>query len=127
MSNSREHAPIFVQDENSDFEDKFFNFLELSQKIRTIVSHENAILEACGCLSLEAYLAQKTALLHAYELEASSLCRAVLNDQSQDEVSRSILTEEIQAVKNTLHDNTVKQFSVLEKSAAPIAEDISWH
>lgn len=111
----------------NNLEDRMFDFLELSQKIRTILSHENAILETCGCLNFESYLKQKSILLQNYEEKAEALCRDIVSNAGTDKTVHSLLIEEIIAVKKTLSDNTLKQFHSMEKTLQSPSGENSWH
>lgn len=112
---------------SNEIEDRLFDFLELSQKIRTIIAHENAILETCGCLSLEAYLAQKNALLQTYETKATTLCADITTHTFHNEATKDLLIEEIASVKDTLSDNTQRQFNSIENILLGSSGDTSWH
>ncbi len=112
---------------SNDIEDRLFDFLELSQKIRTIIAHENAILETCGCLSLDAYLAQKNTLLQTYEAKATLLCADITKTTCHSEATKDLLIEEIASVKETLSDNTQRQFNSIENILLGSSGDTSWH
>lgn len=130
-----EQAKQFILDNdmNQDsVEDRLYNFLELSQKLQAVLSHENAILEACGFLNLDSYLAHKTALIQIYEQQAESLCRDLESGVlAHSHAAHSLLVEEITAVHATLTDNTMRQFSSLEKTildkAVKFPGEKSWH
>ena len=111
----------------ADFDDALFDFLEASQKIKTIIAHENAILEACGYLSLDAYLTHRSALLKSYEAKAETICQAIVAASPDDKVVHSLLIEEIASVRNTLSDNAVRQFQSLENELTKMSGDTPWH
>ena len=98
-------------------EDKIFEFLELSQKILTLVKHENAILESFGCLSIESYLEHRNALLQNYEEEARTLIEDGLKVDI-DIQTRQLLVSELSAVKNAITDNTVHRFKSLKNTVS---------
>lgn len=107
-------------------EDRIFDFLDLSQRILTIIKHENAILQECGCLSLEAYLDHRNSLLKNYEENAQALIEASIASSSED-TTRHLLISELSAVKSAISDNTVYQFKNLENKISLKKGDQSWH
>ncbi len=107
-------------------EDRVFEFLELSQKILTLIKHENAILQECGCLTLQAYLEHRNALLQSYEEDARHLIENALSDKTQD-ATKNLLASELLAVKTALSDNTTYQFKSLENKISLTKGEKSWH
>jgi hypothetical protein len=112
--------------EHLSLEERIFQFLELSQKLLTLVQHENSILQTCGCLSFESYLEHRNSLLINYEEAATKLIADSLQD-SVDEKARLILSSELSAVRDALSDNTVQMFQSLKKRYAEKDEVQSWH
>lgn len=116
------------QNEN-DFdavEDRVFEFLEMSQKILTLIKHENIILEKCGCLSLESYLDHRNALLKSYEQNARLLIENSVID-AEDSATRQLLASELSAVKAALSDNTTYQFESIKNKISLTKGEKSWH
>lgn len=107
-------------------ENRIFDFLDLSQKILTIIKHENAILQECGCLSLEAYLEHRNSLLKNYEENAKALIEDSISSSSED-VTRHLLISELSAVRSAISDNTVYQFKNLENKISLKKGEQSWH
>lgn len=114
------------KDVSVTLEDRIFEFLELSQKILTLVQHENAILESCGCLSLKSYLEHRDNLLHNYEKKAESLINFSINEDIH-EGTKNLLISELSAVKTALQDNTEHRFKNLESSISLNKGEKLWH
>lgn len=121
---NKELSSPFAQSES--FEDRIFEFLELSQKILTLVKHENAILESCGFLTMEAYLEHRSALLKSYEDNAHILIADVMTENSHLE-AKSLLSSELSAVQAALNDNTVHRFNSIQNSPSLKNGDSKWH
>lgn len=121
---SRELSSPFAQSES--FEDRIFEFLELSQKILTLVKNENAILESCGFLTMEAYLEHRSALLKSYEDNANLLIADVMAENSHKE-AKSLLSSELLAVQAVLTDNTAHRFNSIQNSPSLKNGDSKWH
>jgi hypothetical protein len=121
--NSALSAPL----KNSEnFEDRIFEFLELSQKILTLVKHENAILESCGFLTIEAYLEHRSALLKSYEDNAKTLIEDVISESIHID-AQNILSSELSAVQAALTDNTAYRFNSIQNSPSLKDGDSKWH
>lgn len=121
--NRKLSAPL----ENSEnFEDRIFEFLELSQKILTIVKHENAILESCGFLTMEAYLAHRSVLLKNYEDNAKILIEDVISESVHLD-AKNLLSSELTAVQTALTHNTAYRFSSIQNSPSLKNGDSKWH
>jgi hypothetical protein len=113
--------------ENSEnFEDRVFEFLELSQKILTLVKDENAILESCDFLIMEAHLEHRSVLLKRYEDKAKTLIEDVMSDSAQIDAKRLLLSE-LSAVQEALTDNTVYRFNSIQSSLSLKDGDSKWH
>lgn len=111
---------------SESFEDRIFEFLELSQKILTLVKHENAILESCGFLTMEAYLEHRSALLKNYEDHAKTLIEDVMTENSHLE-AKNLLSSELSAVQAALSDNTAYRFNSIQNSPSLKNGDSKWH
>ena len=109
-----------------NFEDRIFEFLELSQKILSLAQHENAILGSSGCLTMEAYLAHRSALLKSYEENARNLIEDAISERLHLD-AKSLLASELSAVQNTLADNTIYKFNSIQNSPSLKDGDSKWH
>lgn len=114
------------QANSENFEDRIFEFLELSQKILTLVKHENGILESCGFLTMEAYLEHRSALLKSYEANAKMLIEDVASESVHID-AKSLLASELSAVQAALTDNTVYRFNSIQNSPSLKDGDSKWH
>ncbi len=110
----------------NNVDDMVFDFLDLSQKILTIIKHENAILQECGCPSLESYLKHKTTLLKNYEETAKVLIEHSLTALEED-ATRDLLIAELSEVKAAIIDNTTYQFKNLGSKTSLKKGAQSWH
>lgn len=123
----KNNTSLLNQDtQRTNVEDMIFEFLDLSQKILTLIKHENVILEQCGCLSLEAYLAHRNSLLQSYEENARFLIEHSIGNDAHD-ATRDLLAAELSAVQSALTDNTTYQFKSLENKISLTKGDASWH
>ncbi|HRK96948.1 MAG: hypothetical protein KDJ26_02490 [Alphaproteobacteria bacterium] len=118
------HTGFDIQ--NSSAEDMVFEFLEMSRHLLSLIEHENKILEECGCLSIEAYLQHRDALLKAYEQKATNLMTAIELSASPQGVNQ-LMVEEIASLKQALNDNTHYKFKNLEKVISCGSGDAAWH
>lgn len=108
-------------------EDAVFEFLEMSQRLLSIITNENMILKECGCLSMEAYMAQRDTLLRSFERKASDVLAILNAKQDQEPNLHRLMLAEIQSLQQALHDNTQQQFKSLERVIVDQNGDPSWH
>lgn len=102
--------------ENSEtFEDRVFEFLELSQKILTLVKHENSILGSLGCLTMEDYLERRNTLLKSYEQNAKLLVEEMISESIHID-AKNLLTSELSSVQAALTENSAYGFNTIQNS-----------
>ncbi|OFW87029.1 MAG: hypothetical protein A3B66_01965 [Alphaproteobacteria bacterium RIFCSPHIGHO2_02_FULL_46_13] len=123
MMNRELSAPL---ENPENFEDRIFEFLELSRKILTLAKHENAILESCGFLTMEAYLKHRSALLKSYEDNAKTLIEDVISSSVHID-TKNLLSSELSAVQEALTHNTVYRFNGIQNSPSLKDGDSQWH
>ncbi len=108
-------------------EDAVFEFLEMSQRLLSIITNENMILKECGCLSMEAYMAQRDTLLRTFERKAADLLSILNGVNAKEPNLHRLMLAEIQSLQQALHDNTQQQFKSLERVISDQKGDPSWH
>lgn len=111
---------------SEDFENRIFEFLELSRKILVIVQYENGILQSSGFLTMEAYLEHRSALLKSYEVDATSLIEDMISESIQTDAKR-LLVSELSTVQAALTENTVYKFDHIRNSPPLKDGDRKWH
>ncbi|HNS44101.1 MAG TPA: hypothetical protein PKH37_02600 [Alphaproteobacteria bacterium] len=114
------------KDQDNVSEDMVFEFLEMSQRLLSLIRHENSILEECGILSMENYLAHRDALLKLYEQKAFLLL-SQLDDGVTPKEMHKLMLEEISSLQKALNDNTTRKFRSLENTLSSYEGDASWH
>ncbi len=115
-----------TQNDKPDMQEQVFDFLDMSQRILALVKHENAILESCGCLSMEAYLEHRNALLEHYELSAKNIIENSDDTKTSDDL-KFMMAAELSAVRDALSHNTAQQFRTLENKLSRYQGDDVWH
>lgn len=113
-------------DRDPSSEDMVFEFLEMSQRLLSLIKHENSILEECGILSMENYLSHRDALLKLYEQKAFSLLSMLDAGESIGGIQQLML-EEVASLQKALNDNTNRKFRSLESTISAYEGDASWH
>lgn len=119
-------AVMTPHDTKADMQEQVFDFLDMSQRILALVKHENAILESCGCLSMEAYLEHRNALLQHYELSAQKIIENTDETGTTDDL-KFMMAAELSAVRDALSHNTTQQFRTLENKLSRYQGDDVWH
>jgi len=114
------------KDQDNVSEDAIFEFLEMSQRLLSLIKHENSIMEVCGILSMENYLAHRNDLLRLYEKKAFGLL-ALLDEEKSCSPMHKLMLEEVSLLQKALDDNTTKKFQSLEKTISSYSGDTSWH
>ncbi len=108
------------------FEDRIFEFLELSQKILTLAKYENEILKTSGFMSMEAYLEHRSILLKKYEDNAKILIEDVINDSIYTD-AKGFLSAELSAVQFALTHSNAYRFNSIQNSPSLKDGDRKWH